>query len=220
MIYQEYSSIHVLNEVSSFCVQVLDNDPEVPVEVTYDLSSLINDAGIRERLNNLALDNGDPPLNTTTELQYLVDKYLEDYNSTTMSFDSATGLLTVPYDVLIAGDLRLASTLFFQSNVDFFIGFFLVVRERALNITLFANYTGQLNVNLVGTADPPTVFVNDAIGLSGERINVSIGGNLTDNDAALGRPSSETLYFIVTEVSSVNMPFDYKVRLTVVLVLV
>jgi hypothetical protein len=189
-------------------VDVGDNPAEQALQVVYDFRSLIDDAQIRTRLYDLAQNETGTTLNAATELPFLIENYLTGYNASTMVFDPVSGLLTVPIDQI--GGLRLQSKLFFQSNIAFSIGLFLLVREFALGIELFQNYSGALNVDLRGSADPPTVFVNNATGNSLENIPLDLGGNLTDTDVALGRPSSESLYFIVTEIQAFNMSFDYK----------
>lgn len=189
-------------------VDVGDNPAEQPLNVTFDFSTLIDDAQIRTRLYDLALNETGTTLNSATELQFLIDNYLTGYNATSMDFDVSTGLLTVPIDLL--GGLSLQAKLFFQSNIDFSIRLFLLVREFALGIELFQSYSGALSIDLEGSADPPTVFVNNASGLSQTNIPLDLGGAITDTDVALGRPPSESLYFIVTEVQAYNMSFDYK----------
>ena len=183
-------------------VNVSENLPEIAVTVEYNLTTLIDDAQIRARLNNL--------LNSTDAgIQDLIDKYLiGDYTS----FNSVTGILVATRAQVAAG-LFLSAELFFQSNLDFNIPVRLFIEDRAtINGTSIvdpANYTGTLKVDLVGTADPPTVFADNASGFSLTRISVNLGGAITDADIELNRTSSETLYFIVTEIKETNMSFDY-----------
>ena len=113
------------------------------------------------------------------------------------------------------GGIFLRAALFFQSNEDFVIPMEFLVQDQAtinggpiIETTL---YSANLTIDLVGQADPPTVFVNDASGLSLSNIPLFIGGELTDTDFELGRVPSEILYFIVSEIASFNMSFDYTV---------
>lgn len=53
---------------------------------------------------------------------------------------------------------------------------------------------GNVNYKVFGTADTPTVFVDDASGLTGELIEVHLGGESTDTDVGLGRDLSERIY--------------------------
>ena len=183
-------------------VTVGDNPPEVPVYVEYDLSNLIEDAQIEQQLRNLES-------NPSAGLPELVANYIAG----NFTYNAATGRIRVlRADVF---GIFLSAQLFFQSNVDFSIPVSFLVRDEATiggvaEIREVA-YNGTLDVDLVGTADPPTVFANDAEGFSLTRIPVFLGGALTDTDIALGRNASETLYFIVNEISAFNMTFDYTV---------
>jgi len=183
-------------------VDIRENVAETALTVEYDLSNLIDDAKIGVQLNKL--------LNQTNAgIQELVDNYLfGDF----VSFNATTGILVATRAQIAAG-LRLGAALFFQSNVGFSIPVTIFIQDRAVingvNVTDFANYTGSFDVILEGSADPPTVFADNASGLSLTPIPVNLGGASTDNDIELGRNASETLYFIVTELNSTNMPFEY-----------
>lgn len=184
-------------------VTVQDNGPEQAVEAQYDLSNLIDDAQIRQRLADLLNE-------TTVDIQDIVDNFLiGDFES----FNATTGIL-----VVAGGDvasLRLDATLFFQSNIDFTIPVRLIVEDRAtingMDVVETEEYNATLQVDLVGQADPPTVFADDANGTSLTPIPVNLGGEITDTDIALGRNASETIYYIVSEVANYSMPFDYRV---------
>ena len=83
------------------------------------------------------------------------------------------------------------AALFFQSNEDFTIPVSFLVEDVAtingVDEVRQILYNSSLTVDLVGVADPPTVFVNDASGLSLSNIPLDLGGELTDTDVALGR---------------------------------
>jgi hypothetical protein len=65
--------------------------------------------------------------------------------------------------------------------------------------------------NFFGIAEVPTVFVESVTGPSLSYIPIRLGGESTDQDVLLGREPSESVYYIVTNVDSVGMPFDYSV---------
>lgn len=178
-----------------------DNPPEEPIYVEYDLSNLIDDAQIRQQLENLQGAGAD------------LDDLVANYTSGTFVYFAATGRIRAT--TADAAGLFLSADLFFQSNVDFSIPLSFLVRDQATinGVPEIREilYNGSLAVDLRGTADPPSVFVNDAEGLSLTRIPLNIGGALTDTDIALGRNSSETLYFIVNEIAAFNMSFIYTV---------
>lgn len=163
---------------------------------------MIDDAQIGERLRQLTNDTG-------ADLSDLVANYING----TFTFDADTGIITVlPQDL---EGLSLFSILFFQSNVDFNISVSVLIRDFAfvggVLVERFTNQTQNLEIDLVGTADPPTVFAESVSGFSLSRINITLGGESTDADAALGREESETIYYIVSEVENFNMTFDYVV---------
>eukprot|EP00977_Amphora_coffeiformis_P007241 scaffold1569_cov171-Amphora_coffeaeformis.AAC.27 len=176
-------------------VDIRENVAETALTVEYDLSNLIDDAKIGVQLNKL--------LNQTNAgIQELVDNYLfGDF----VSFNATTGILVATRAQIAAG-LRLGAALFFQSNVGFSIPVTIFIQDRAVingvNVTDFANYTGSFDVILEGSADPPTVFADNASGLSLTPIPVNLGGASTDNDIELGRNASETLFLSAEDVQN------------------
>lgn len=179
-----------------------DNDgSEEAISVTYDFSNLIDDAGIAVRLAELP-GNG-------TGLVKLVNNYLDGI----FVFDEASGNITAFIDDIPG--LRLHEELFQFSNEDFGIPVSVLVRDSAVinNVTETDETfeTTQILVRLAGVAETPTVFAEDAIGLSLSNIPVFLGGESTDEDVLLGREPSESVYYIVTDVFATGMPFDYAV---------
>ena len=179
-----------------------DNDgSEKPISITFDLSNLIEDAGISERLEELP-GNG-------TGLTKLVNNYL----SGTFSYDKDSGNVTAFVDDVPG--LLLSEDLFLFSNQDFRIPVSILVRDLAFingaNETADKVETALISVDMIGVAEIPTVFAEDAIGLSLSFIPVTLGGESTDNDVLLGREPSESVYYIIEEIANENMPFDFAV---------
>lgn len=183
--------------------ELIDNDgSEEPILATFNFSNLIDDAGIA---NTLAALDG-----TDTGLTKLVNNYL----SGTFNYSEADGTITA-----FIGDISgmiLSEDLFAFSNQDFELPLTVLIRDSALiNGELVfdeAVLPETILVDLVGVAEVPSVFAEDAIGESLTRIPVTLGGESNDIDAQLGRESSETVYFIVTDIVATGMPFDYVVR--------
>ena len=181
----------------------IDKDgSEEAVTVQFDLSSLIEDAGIGGRLAQLP--------GSGTGLVKLVNNYL---NGPIQSFDPVSGIVTA-----LARDvpsLTLDEDLFLFSNQDFVIPVSVLVRDTAVinGAQVFSDITEQTDIryNFFGVAETPTVFANDAAGLSLSYIPVSLGGESTDDDVLLGREPSERIYFIISEVQAQGMPFNYAV---------
>lgn len=165
-----------------------DNDgSESVVWFKLDLSSLIVDAGIGQRLKNLA--------GPSAGIEELVANYIDGvftWNST------AKELLVLPGNM---NGIALKHSLFFDSNQDFSIPVKALIRDVATiqgnQVTDEKTETGIFKMNLVGTADTPTVFANSTYGEPFTRIPLSIGGTTTDTDVALGRVQSEDIYYIV-----------------------
>ena len=156
-----------------------ENPREEPIYVEYDLSDLIADAQIQQRLDDL--------LNITGAT--LDDLEANGFITGTYTYFAATGRIRVL--LADAAGIFLRAALFFQSNEDFTIPVSFLVEDVAtingVDEVRQILYNSSLTVDLVGVADPPTVFVNDASGLSLSRIPLDIGGELTDTDVALGR---------------------------------
>jgi hypothetical protein len=195
-----------LNAALDFTLADDDGSEEV-ISVSYDLSSVIQDAGISAALAGLT--GGD------TSLDQLVNNYVEgDFQS----FDSSTGILTATLEQ--AGTLSLAEELFVFSNQDFSIPISLLIRDSAeINgNTVVSEKTEQENLfyGMVGVAEIPTVFADDASGLSLSFIPVNLGGESTDEDVLFGREASESIYYIITDVQNEGMPFNYAVSLPLV----
>jgi hypothetical protein len=176
-----------------------DDGSEEIVSVTFDLSTLIEDAGIGARLDELDGDGSG------------LDKLVIFYLSGEFVYDSDTGtIIAGPGDV--AG-IVLDERLFLDSNQDFGFGVSILIRDIAIidgeEVIREDTVDNTISVDLRGDADIPTVFADDAEGLSLTRIPLNIGGASTDRDVELGRNASEHIYFIITEVNAVGMDFQY-----------
>ena len=186
-----------------------DNPAEVPLDMSFDLSNLLDDAQIRQRARNvLGFADGDPPV----VIQDLINGGLIPGF---YSFDNNTEIITA--NIADVAGISLASTLFFQSNIDFRIPVTLRVRDEAtidgVVYQPIITYTGEFRVDLRGTADTPIVSADNAAGFSLTNIPLNLFGEITDSDVSLLRNASESIYFVVTEIASSGMPFDYAVGL-------
>lgn len=179
-----------------------DNDgSEEAISVTYDLSNLIEDAGIEVKLAELPGDG--------TGLDKLVNNYLNG----TFTYDPVSGNITALVENVPG--LRLSEELFEFSNVNFEIPVSVLVRDSAVinNVTVTDEELESTMIEflITGIAETPTVFAEDAIGQSLSFIPVFLGGESTDGDVLLGREPSESIYYIVADIAATDMPFDYAV---------
>lgn len=173
-----------------------DDGSESVISYTFDLSNMIANAGIAARL--AALQGPGAGL----------DDLVANYISGTFTYDAGTGRITV-LAANIAG-VSIDGTLFADSNQDFSLPVSAIVRDEAIisgsPVAVEKTETGVFNVNLVGTADVPTVFATSVAGSSGSEIPISIGGQSTDNDVALGRALSEDIYYVVSVLNPGSAP--------------
>eukprot|EP00980_Cylindrotheca_fusiformis_P024864 scaffold12619_cov107-Cylindrotheca_fusiformis.AAC.4 len=173
----------------------MDKDgSETVVEFTFDLSNLIADAKIGKRLESLA--------GQSAGLDELVDGFLDG----TYDYNSGTGLVTVA-ESNIAG-MRLSAELFLDSNEDFQIPVTALIKDVATidgaEVFVTITSTATYEVDLVGTADVPTVHAESVSGA--RKIPIQLGGESTDTDVELGRDLSESVYYIVSKVDVGNLP--------------
>uniref|UniRef100_A0A7S3P310 Calmodulin n=1 Tax=Amphora coffeiformis TaxID=265554 RepID=A0A7S3P310_9STRA len=188
-----------LGAAKNYALKDSDGSEEV-IECTFDLSNLISDAGIATRLKKLS--------GPSSGLKELVDFYLVG----DFVFDSDTSTITVLPDKIET--LILRADLFLDSNQDFSIPVSILVRDSAtLNGKTEISEKieqGLLNVDLLGTADLPTVSAGNASGSAGTLVKINLAGASSDTDVDLGRIQSEEIYYIVTQMpSSESMPFEY-----------
>lgn len=181
---------------------LIDNDgSEEPFSVTFNFTNLIDDAGIAVQLANLD--------GTGTGLTKLVNNFL----SGNFNYSESDGTVTAFIDDV--GGMVLSEELFAFSNEDFVIPLTVLVRDSAVinGVTEIREelVSEEIFVNMIGVAEVPSVFAEDAIGQSLTNIPVTLGGDSTDLDALLGREESERFYFIVTDIEATGMPFDYTV---------
>lgn len=182
-----------LADIGNFTFVDADGSERV-IEFTFDLSNLIEDAKIQKQLESL--------VRPEATLDDLVDLYLDGvYN-----FNADTRKVTVAPSNM-AG-LKLSAELFFDSNEDFQIPVTAVIEDMAsingAEVSVTITSTGNYKVNLVGTADVPTVIASSVSG--GRKIPILLGGVSTDTDVALGRNLSESVYYIVSMVDVGNLP--------------
>jgi hypothetical protein len=175
----------------------VDNDgSESVVSYTFDLSSLIADAGIAAHLATLpGAGSG-------------LDKLANTYISGTFSYDSGAGTITVLAANIAS--VALSGELFLDSNQDFSIPVSALVRDTAmiggLPVSVDKTETGSFTVDLVGTADTPTAFASSVSGSSGSELALSLGGVSTDTDVSLGRALSEDVYYVVSVLNPGTAP--------------
>ena len=177
---------------------LIDSDgSEQVISYTFDLNNLIADAEIATRLAALP--------GAGTGLDKLVNTYIDG----AFVYDSGAGTITVD-----AGDIAgvsLQTAPFLDSNVDFGIPVTALVRDTAVlstgTVTTDKVESATYNVDLVGDADIPTAFANDASGLAFEYIELTLGGDNTDTDSDLGRAESEDeLYYILELLNPADAP--------------
>ncbi|MDX2288214.1 MAG: type I secretion C-terminal target domain-containing protein, partial [Hyphomicrobiaceae bacterium] len=187
----------------------VDNDgSETALSYTFDLSNLITDAGIADRLTAL--------LGPGADLDDLVASYVHG----TYTYNAAAGTITV-LAANISG-VSIDGTLFLDSNQDFAIPVNALVRDTATFpssatvVTVDKVEAGSFGVDLVGTADTPTAYATapaDPVsglptfsGDAGTEIMLTLGGDSTDTDVALGRPLSEDIYYVVSLLNPGDAP--------------
>lgn len=181
----------------------VDNDgSEQVIEYKLDLSDLIADAGIGTRLEQLLGAGAD-----------LDDLIAAGFVTGTLTYDSGTGVITVlPANI---GGISLNSQMFLDSNVDFTIPVTALIRDTAIigGSPVFVDKleSGNLAVNLTGTADVPTVSIGGPYAPvpAGTDLVLNLGGDSTDIDDddpatpapndGLGRTQSETIYYVLQQ---------------------
>ncbi|MEZ5774072.1 MAG: type I secretion C-terminal target domain-containing protein [Hyphomicrobiaceae bacterium] len=177
-------------------VLVDDDGSETVVSYTFDLSGIIADAGIAVRLESLeGVGAG-------------LDELVAGHITGVFTYDAGAGTITVA-----AADLAgvaLSGDLFLDSNIDFSIPVAAVVRDSATigggTVSVDKVETGNLAIDLVGTADTPTAFASSASGSSGTELALTLGGISTDTDVSLGRVVSEDVYYVVSVLNPGTAP--------------
>ena len=168
---------------------LIDSDgSETVLNYTIDFNSMIEDAQIMEQLRL------EDPGATVIDAEYVIGKYLQ--GSYTRNGD---GTVTVAKANI--GSLWLYGLIFWDSNISFSLRVSAYIQDRvtANGSEQIVDITsdGEFRVNILGTADVPTVYADDASGPAGEPILLNIGGNSTDTDPELGRVQSEELYYLM-----------------------
>lgn len=159
---------------------------------TFDLSTLLVDAGISERLKQLE-GNGAG-----------INEFVSNYVSGSFSWNQSAAVMTV-----LASDINSVAfkpTVFQDSNQDFSIPITALVRDKATiqgsDVIDEKVESGTFDFDLVGTADVPTAFATSTSGQAFSSLPVTLGGSSTDTDAALGRDPSEDVYYVVKSIDS------------------
>jgi hypothetical protein len=163
----------------------IDNDgSEEVIEYYFDLSNLLADAQIEQRLIDLQGQATFAALR-----MYIIGAYAYAGN----------GWITVSAQNI--GGMAISSELFLDSNVGFSIPVKALVRDTAIinggAVYDEKNETGAFQVSILGTPDPPTVFAESMQGYAVDLIQMNFGGSTSDTDVALGRNESERVYYIV-----------------------
>jgi hypothetical protein len=168
-----------------------EDGSEYVVDYNIDLNSMIEDAKIGQRLQDL---NPNATVNVNLLMGYLMGE--GDY-----IYNEANGTLTVYVDGRDGGlgSLYFAGTLFFDSSQNFKLGFRARVQDKAELSTgtmiVETEQSGFYEISISGTADVPIVYADD---ISGTRpIRVQFNGTIADTDPALGRDQSEGIYYFV-----------------------
>jgi len=170
---------------------------EYVVDYNLDLTKMIDDAQIRQRLKNLHPNSPDADINVDLLLTYLVGD--GDY------VNNANGTITVYVDGRSRGfgSLRFRGTLFLDSNVDFKLPFRARVRDSAVlssgPMYVESEIAGEYMISIDGTADVPAVYANNVNGTTSIRLDLN--GTITDTDdfavGGLGRNQSETISYFM-----------------------
>jgi hypothetical protein len=171
---------------------------ETVLYYTFDLSTLLDDAGISERLKQLKGSGAG------------INEFVSNYVSGIFSWNPSSTVMTV-----LASDVNSVAfrpTVFQDSNQDFSIPMTALVRDKATiqgsDVDDEKVETGTFDFDLVGTADVPTVFATSTSGQAFSSLPVTLGGSSTDTDAALGRDPSEDIYYVVKSIDS-SLPYSF-----------
>ncbi len=187
-----------LRDLFSGANATVDSDgSEYVVDYNLDLSTMIDNAQIRQRLKNLNSTLNDADINVELLLTYLDGN--GDY------INNGNGTITVYVDGRNQGfgALRFRGTLFWDSNIDFQIPFRARVQDSAVlssgPMIVETVQNGTYEISISGTADVPNVYANN---ITGERsIRLDLNGTITDSDDAavngLGRTQSERIYYFI-----------------------
>lgn len=166
---------------------------EKVINFKFDLSNVLESAGIDDQLKVLSG-------NTSSDVSNLVDTYIAGV----FEFDGSI-ITVLPENV--AG-VTIAAQLFKDSNQDFAIPVTALVEDSATingsQEVVSKIESTELKVNLVGTADVPTVSAGDIVGC--QRIQMDIGGETTDTDVELGRSQSESIAYLIQPINMRSLP--------------
>lgn len=122
------------------------------------------------------------------------------------AFDATSSVLTVANADMTS--LKLKADLFLDSNIDFDIPISAKIVDAVTidgsDVEDVLIQDGTLQVKIEGSADVPTVFCDSAIS-GGRRIPISLGGEATDADVALGREASERVHYFINPIDMADI---------------
>jgi hypothetical protein len=159
---------------------------------------MIDDLKIRKRLEDLAPSGFNA---SHIDTNYLIENYL-----CCSQFFQNNGDGTITVSKRNIGYLYFYGLIFwdlsggFSFNVQALVEDKAVINGELVHVNRTSN--GTFKINLLGTADVPTVYAEDANGAAGDLILMSFGGDSTDTDVYLDRLQSEQIYYIVRLKSS------------------
>lgn len=186
------------SSVGSFKLADTDGS-ETVVSFSFDLSSLLSDAGISLRL--MSLKGADAT----------IDDLVSGYLTGSFVFNTATKQL-----IVMAEDIRgvaLKPELFLDSDQDFGIPVSALVRDTAIingqRVVDEKVERGTFNVTIRASADVPTAFADSTSGERLQALPLTAGGVTTDTDVALGRVQSEEIYYIVSVAEGEHSDIEY-----------
>jgi hypothetical protein len=205
-LFPSYSVTESENELSDTGVRLIalkgvtdkDSDgSEYIVDYNLDLSAMIDDAKIRKRLQDL---NPSATVDFNLLLSYLVvgdGAYVSNPANQTITVyaDRGAGFGSA------AGGLRFRGTLFWDSNVDFYIPFRARIRDQANLVAgpyiVETTQSGNFTINISGVADKPIVTARDVDGPG--PLLLDFNGTFNDTDPSLLRDQSEEIYYFIEE---------------------
>ncbi|MEL7303780.1 MAG: hypothetical protein AAGJ53_08805, partial [Pseudomonadota bacterium] len=133
-------------------------------------------------------------------------------NLTDFLANHVTGTYTMDGTVMVVqaaniGGITFKKEAFKDSNVDFGLPVEAIIEDGTGGPR--TTETTSFDVNLVGDADAPTVFLNATSGQSGVAFDLDLGGENTDTDSDLGRTESESNTYFILNATSQSSSFPY-----------
>ncbi|MEP1443156.1 MAG: type I secretion C-terminal target domain-containing protein [Hyphomicrobiales bacterium] len=168
-------------------ITLRDNDgSEELINITFDLNSLIADAGIQGRLNELEVGNAG-----NSDIDFFIDTYIN--GTFTNNGDGTITVLAADVD-----GVSFATEPFLDSNRDFSIPITGSFEDTDGTNIVTGTSSGTFSINLIGDADVPTAVAEDASGVARTPIALNLSGEITDRDTELGEARSESIDYIIS----------------------